>query len=107
MKFFYKILFCFLLIFNQNGWSQNSSDKEFTLQEYLAMVKKHHPLIKSANLEINAAEAKLLVARGAFDPKIDVDFDKKVFKEKEYFSLLNSSFKIPTWYGIELFLRLQ
>jgi len=43
-----------------------------------------------------------LVARGAFDPKIEVDFDKKVFKEKEYFSLLNSSFKIPTWYGIEL-----
>lgn len=102
MKFFYKILFCVLLFLNQIGWSQNSNDKEFTLQEYLAMVKKHHPLIKSANLEINAAEAKLLVARGAFDPKIDVDFDKKVFKEKEYFSLLNSSFKIPTWYGIEL-----
>ncbi len=43
-----------------------------------------------------------MMARGGFDPKIDVDFDKKQFKDKEYYSILNSSFKIPTWYGIEV-----
>ncbi|POS01493.1 outer membrane protein TolC [Flavobacterium croceum DSM 17960] len=102
MKFIKHILYFILFFFVSYCWSQESNNKEFTLQEFLAIVKKHHPLIKSANLEINTAEAKLLVARGAFDPKIEVDFDKKVFKEKEYFSLLNSSFKIPTWYGIEL-----
>lgn len=102
MKFINHILYFILFFFVSYCWSQESNNKEFTLQEFLAIVKKHHPLIKSANLEINTAEAKLLVARGAFDPKIEVDFDKKVFKEKEYFSLLNSSFKIPTWYGIEL-----
>lgn len=102
MKFINHTLYFILFFFVSYCWSQESNNKEFTLQEFLAIVKKHHPLIKSANLEINTAEAKLLVARGAFDPKIEVDFDKKVFKEKEYFSLLNSSFKIPTWYGIEL-----
>jgi outer membrane protein TolC len=41
-------------------------------------------------------------ARGAFDPKIDIDFNEKQFKDNNYYSILNSSFKIPTWYGIEL-----
>jgi hypothetical protein len=34
--------------------------------------------------------------------KIEVDFSKKQFKDTEYYSILNSSFKIPTWYGIEI-----
>ena len=41
-------------------------------------------------------------ARGAFDPKIEVDYNKKQFKNTEYYNKLNTSFKIPTWYGIEL-----
>jgi outer membrane protein TolC len=68
----------------------------------LGYVKKFHPLVKTANLEINKAQATLMAARGAFDPKIEVDFDKKQFKDTEYYSILNSSFKIPTWYGIEI-----
>jgi len=43
-----------------------------------------------------------MMARGGFDPKIEVDFSQKQFKDKEYYSILNSSFKIPTWYGIEI-----
>jgi hypothetical protein len=41
------------------------------------------------------------MARGAFDPKIAVDFDKNNSKTLNI-TLLNSSFKIPTWYGIEI-----
>jgi outer membrane protein TolC len=43
-----------------------------------------------------------MMARGGFDPKIEVDFSQKQFKDQEYYSILNSSFKIPTWYGIEI-----
>jgi outer membrane protein TolC len=75
---------------------------EFTYNEYLGYVKKFHPLVKNANLEINSAQANLMMARGGFDPKIEVDFSQKKFKDKEYYSILNSSFKIPTWYGIEI-----
>jgi outer membrane protein TolC len=80
----------------------NVLDKEFSFNEYLGYVKKFHPLVKNANLEISAAQANLMMARGGFDPKIEVDFDQKQFKGKEYYSVLNSSFKIPTWYGIEI-----
>lgn len=81
---------------------QNSNLKELSYNEYLGFVKKYHPLVKSANLGISAAQANLMMARGGFDPKIEIDYDKKQFKDKEYYSLLNSSFKIPTWYGIEV-----
>jgi outer membrane protein TolC len=76
--------------------------QELTYNEYLGYVKKYHPMVKSANLEVNSAQANLMMARGGFDPKIEVDFDKKQFKDSEYYSILNSSFKIPTWYGIEV-----
>ena len=82
--------------------AQESQPQVLSFDEYLGYVKKYHPLIRQANLEVTAAEAELMAARGAFDPKIEVDFEKKEFKGTEYYSLLNSSFKIPTWYGIEI-----
>lgn len=90
------------LLFAASGLSQGLPPGELTFDEYLGYVKKYHPLVKQANLEVNKAQAGLMAARGAFDPKLEVDFDKKQFKDKEYYSLLNSSFKIPTWYGIEV-----
>ena len=96
-----KLLFLFLFIgINLHG--QNIVSKEFTYNEFIGYVKKYHPLVKNANLEINKAQANLMIARGGFDPKIEVDFTKKQFKDKDYYSILNSSFKIPTWYGIEI-----
>ena len=95
-----KILF--FLLFTLNISAQNAVKQEFTYNEFLGYVKKFHPLVKSANLRISEAQANLLMSRGAFDPKIEIDYDKKQFKDSEYYSILNSSFKIPTWYGIEL-----
>lgn len=93
--------FLFLLSFSTLQ-SQNFNQEELTFIEYLGYVKKYHPLVKQANLEVTNAQAKLMLARGGFDPKIEVDYNKKEFKGTEYYSLLNSSFKIPTWYGIEV-----
>ena len=81
---------------------QEKNEQELNYNEFLGFVKKYHPTVKSANLEINIAQANLMMARGGFDPKIEVDFDQKKYKGKEYYSVLNSSFKIPTWYGIEV-----
>jgi outer membrane protein TolC len=91
----------FFILFSVSVFSQATS-KELSFEEYLGFVKKFHPLVKTANLEINKAQANLMMSRGAFDPKVEVDFSKKQFKDKDYYSILNSSFKIPTWYGIEL-----
>ena len=94
-------LLTFLLLFSKLS-SQDNLTSVMTLSEYLGYVKTYHPIVKQANLVINNSEAKLLKARGAFDPKIEVDFDKKQFKDTEYYNKLNGAFKIPTWYGIEL-----
>lgn len=98
-----KALFSILLFgVNFLGFSQADSLNVLRFDEYLAMVKKFHPIVKQAELIIDKSEAKLLKSRGAFDPKIDVDYDRKKFKGLEYFDKLNGTFKIPTWYGIEL-----
>jgi outer membrane protein TolC len=76
--------------------------KEMSYNEYLGFVKKYHPLVKNANLEISKAQANLMMARGGFDPKLELNYNKKQFQGTEYYSILNSSFKIPTWYGIDI-----
>ena len=97
-----KIQFFFLLLFFCNfSWSQTLSN-ELTYEEFIGYVKKFHPLAKQANLKISEGQAKLMKARGAFDPKIEASYDEKQYSDKNYYSFLNGSFKIPTWYGIEI-----
>ncbi|GGD13395.1 TolC family protein [Flavobacterium orientale] len=92
-----------LLFLSAISWSQNNaSDSILTLDAYLGYVKQFHPLVKQANLEVSQAQAGIIAARGGFDPKIEVDYENKQFKSTEYYDLLNATFKIPTWYGIEI-----
>ncbi|MGJ8745729.1 TolC family protein [Polaribacter sp.] len=91
----------FLLFLTSGYFAQEKISSVMTLSEYLGYVKNYHPIVKQAKLVINESEAKLLKSRGAFDPKIEVDFNKKQFKDKEYYNKLNAAFKIPTYYGIE------
>ena len=81
--------------------NQELNPEILSLAEYLGYVKSFHPVVKQANLVINEGEAKLLKARGAFDPKLEVDMDRKEFKNTDYYDKLNAAFKIPTWYGVE------
>lgn len=98
--------FVFLIfLFSEGITAQNeevSTKEVLSFQEYLGYVKTHHPLLKQAELTLTAGEANMLKARGGFDPKIEVDYDRKKFKDTEYFDQMNATFKIPTWYGIEL-----
>lgn len=96
-------LYILIIVLFINGaiFSQDSTTV-ISLSEYIGYVKTFHPIVKQANLIINESEAKLMKARGAFDPKLEVDYDRKKFKNTEYYDRLNTAFKIPTWYGIEL-----
>lgn len=98
-----------VILFVTTAYSQSNTEyslpdnlKEMSYNEYLGFVKKYHPLVKNANLEISKAQANLMMARGGFDPKLELDYNKKQFQGTEYYSILNSSFKIPTWYGIDI-----
>ncbi len=93
-----------LFLFAKTTFAQNelnSSQQVLSFEEYLGYVKQYHPLVKQANLQLSIGEANLLKARGGFDPKVSVDYDRKKFKQTEYYDQLNATFKIPTWYGIE------
>lgn len=97
-----KRLFYIVIIFQSIISFGQDLNSTLSLQEYLGYVKQFHPIVKQANLIIDESQAKLLKSRGAFDPKLEVDYDRKRFKDSEYFNKLNATFKIPTWYGIEL-----
>ena len=94
------LLYILCAFMAQIGFCQEIDVLSFS--EYLGYVKKYHPIVKQANVIIDESEAKLLKARGSFDPKLEVDYDRKKFKNTEYFDKLNATFKIPTWYGVEL-----
>ena len=100
MKRVFVIVFLFFYFISV---AQTPSDNLLlTFKEYLGYVKRFHPIAKQAELTVSVGEANLLRSRGAFDPKINVDYNRKEFKDTEYFDQLNTTFKIPTWYGIEL-----
>lgn len=96
----YFTLILFLLAISLQGQIQDSVVLRFN--EYLGYVKKYHPIAKQAELALGIGQANLMKARGGFDPKIELDYDRKEFKGSEYYDRLNAAFKIPTWYGIEL-----
>jgi outer membrane protein TolC len=96
-----RIVAFLLFITTSFSFGQNNLN-ELTFEEYLGYVKKSHPLVKQADLKISEAQAKLMKARGGFDPKLEADYNEKQYLDKNYYSIFNGSFKIPTWYGIEI-----
>ncbi|MEM9649369.1 MAG: TolC family protein [Bacteroidota bacterium] len=97
-------IFLLLILFfaGVNGIHAQQDTLVLNFKEYLGYVKKYHPIAKQAQLTIAAGQANLMKARGGFDPKIEVDYDRKEFKGTEYWDRLNTTFKIPTWFGVEL-----
>ncbi len=76
--------------------------KILSFEEYIGYVKQFHPIVKQAELVLTEGQAKVLKARGGFDPKLEADYSRKDFKDLEYYDILDAKLKIPTWYGIEL-----
>lgn len=98
------ILTVILFIFSMPVSSQNiliPKKQILSFEEFLGYVKQQHPLIKQAELTLSIGEANVLKAKGGFDPKIELNYNGKRFKDIEYYDELNTTFKIPTWYGIE------
>jgi outer membrane protein TolC len=95
-----KIIVLFFISFSV--FSQKEKTSTLSLDEYFGYIKKFHPTVKQANLVVSESDLKLLKSRGAFDPKLEVDYANKQFKSKDYYNKLNASFKIPVWYGIDI-----
>jgi outer membrane protein TolC len=84
-----------------------STSKTLSKDEFIGIVKKYHPVLLQAKIDTEIANANVLKSRGAFDPTIQSNFEEKSFDNENYYSYINSTLNIPTWYGIDLKLGVE
>lgn len=89
------VLFFILSIVNSNA------QVTFGYEDFKSLVLKNHPTVKQANLYLSDADAEIMQAKGAFDPKLSSNFDRKAFKGDDYYNRWNSALKVPTWSGVD------
>jgi outer membrane protein TolC len=80
----------------------NGQQKVFTEDEFIAVVKKFHPVLKQANLQVRIAQAEVLANRGQFDPVLRTDYNRKEFDGLTYYDQTLTELRIPTWYGPDI-----
>jgi outer membrane protein TolC len=76
--------------------------KVISFDDYMSIVREHHPVAKQADIRLEQGDATVLQSRGNFDPKLFNDLIQKYFDDKDYYSLIDAGVKIPTWFGIEV-----
>ncbi len=96
--FILAIVFCLSHLAN----AQRVADTLF-FEDYLQLVKAHHPFMQRAEIQTLRAEAFLMEARGGFDPKIFADISQKYFLGDQYYSVINSGITVPTWFGLSFY----
>lgn len=96
------LLIVLLVSSSVTGLNAQDSSQVMGLNDFLKIVREFHPLGKQANLRIEYGEQNLKANRGAFDPYLYGDVYQKYFDDKQYYDLINTGMKIPTWFGIEL-----
>ena len=80
---------------------QSDSLEVMSIEGFMKVVLANHPVVRQADLLPDAARQELRLARGAFDPKLEATLDGKHFKDKEYYNLLNTTLKVPTWFPLD------
>ncbi|MCS6795957.1 MAG: TolC family protein [Raineya sp.] len=97
MKYIYSFL-CVFLLFTTNLLAQDTL-QVFSLRDLYAQMLRHHPIVKRIDLHPRIAQEEIRIARGNFDPKLEVDYFQKTFKDKFYYSYWDSRLKAPIWIG--------
>lgn len=91
------LIFIFLLFL----YRIQAQQQVLTQQDFLKLVKKNHPIARQAALLDKISDAELLKAKGGFEPKIAADLQNKTFDGKNYYTIGEYNFKVPSWYGLE------
>jgi outer membrane protein TolC len=84
----------------QAAYAQAPDDSRvFTYREFYQQVIDFHPVVQLSGLITELASRDLLIARGGLDPSIQGTFDRKVYKDLEYFNRSDFFLKIPVYLG--------
>ncbi len=93
-------------IFGQTGVDDDGEiqalTKVLTMEAYLEIVEKNHPVFFQAGQLGRMAQANMMMSRGGLDPKFNGDWNAKSFDGKEYYNLLDLGIKVPTWIGVDV-----
>lgn len=83
-------------------FQMQAQDSILSFRAYMQIVEEHHPFVFRGDLFVNIGDAKVLKARGAFDPKIESDISHKHFDDKNYFTLMQGGLTVPLIFGSDL-----
>ena len=87
---------------SQPLYSQALGQDVLTPEDFIKQIRLYHPIAKQADIQVKIANAELLIARGGFDPFVNVDANRKTFDGKNYYNYNNPELKIPTPVGIDI-----
>jgi outer membrane protein TolC len=70
--------------------------KAFTINNFHELIIQHHPTAKQINLLTDMAKQEIRLARGNFDPKLELQYQQKNLKNTEYYDMLDANIKFPS-----------
>ncbi len=73
-----------------------------SIDQMLQIVKKYHPVVKQAGINIEKRSADITIAKGSFNPIIGTYLSNKTFDNINYYESFNPQISIPTWYGVDI-----
>lgn len=97
----------FIVLFASYFSVVSAQNKILTFDSFYQQVLDNHPIVRQAILLDDMAKMEIRTARGGFDPKLDLDFNRKIFKKTVYYDYQDYGLKIPTWFGPNLMAGFQ
>jgi outer membrane protein TolC len=92
-----RIILCLLCMWAATMHAQQTT--VYTLDTFIAQVKRYHPVAQQANLVTQQADANLLSEQGAFDPVLGASSSQKEFKGVQYYNYAQGELKYYTPLG--------
>lgn len=75
--------------------------RAFSIENFYFFVTTHHPVAKQAELLSEVARQEIRLARGNFDPRLELQYQRKNFNDTEYYKILNGSLSFPVIFPID------
>ncbi len=75
--------------------AQPADTTVLTASEFYGIIVNHHPLVRQAGLLSDEARSEVMQARGAFDPKLVSEYDRKEFGQNVYYDKWGAGLSIP------------
>jgi outer membrane protein TolC len=79
-----------------------STERPFTIDDLYGFVLNYHPIARQANLLTEEARQQLRMARGNFDPKVELAYERKQFNDNVYWDDWSFALKVPLWSNTDL-----